>query len=112
MLHSCSGPARVIRVGLGSSAEVWVVLRMRPFSGCARASCHFPAFRERVGPVTSGRLIRKRRRRQKLPNRGAVVGGGHKALQSKGRDPEAEAHLALGSGEWPLLGRSPGWAAA
>lgn len=30
---------------------------------------------------------------------------GPKASERKGRDPEAEAHRSLGSGEWPLLGR-------
>ncbi|MEJ1281043.1 ubiquitin-conjugating enzyme E2M [Cricetulus griseus] len=30
---------------------------------------------------------------------------GLQASEGKGRDPEAEAHRALGSGEWPLLGR-------
>ncbi|KAL6031391.1 hypothetical protein STEG23_007032 [Scotinomys teguina] len=41
-------------------------------------------FRERVGRVTSGRLIRKRRRQQRLPNRGAVVGGSPRLREERG----------------------------
>lgn len=45
-------------------------------SGRARACCaHLPAFRRWAGPAASERLIRKRRRRPRRQNRGAVVGG-------------------------------------
>lgn len=115
--RSCCNPAGSLRGLLGWDLclpqRCGGLLRMRVVAGCARASCRFPAFRERVGRVTSCRLIRKRRRRQqRLPNRGAVGGGGPRLRKERGVTRKRKPIALSAPVSGPCWAAGPGWAAA